>query len=299
MIAERRQNEMQLRRYLLGQAGEEEQRAIEHGLLTDQEYFDQLLKREEELIDEYACGAMQGADKECFEKHFLATPERRENLAFAQALHRYFTSQKRSRAGAGEVFHARPIRINIALTAAVAVLAVVSALLLLVTLQLRRQVEQNRAELSQDGQREKALSQQVEQQREQLNKLNQELARLQSPIFPVEPDTMALLITPGMTRAGDPIPTANLGPGIHRLRLALKIEDGSYRSYQVELQTAEGQAVWSRDNLKARRSGHLQTVEIVLPTTLLTRSDYLAVLTGKASTGIEKIGTYHFSIVRK
>src|SRR6266567_4520613 len=92
------QNEALFRRYLLGQVTGEEQRTVERNLLADQEYFDQFLKCEEDLIDEFACGAMIEADKEPFEGHFMATPERRESVAFAQAMQRYVLSQKRHRA---------------------------------------------------------------------------------------------------------------------------------------------------------------------------------------------------------
>lgn len=300
MISERQsEGEILLRRYLLGETFAEEQQAVEQRLLNDQDYFDRLLRCEEELIDEYARGTMAGPDKQRFEGHFLNSPERRESLVFAQALNRYISEHAQWNPARAGLFPKWPVVMEAALMAAVVILVVALGLSVRTTVQLRERVEQDRVQLSQAGQREKVLTQQVEQQREQLNKLGQELARLQSPIFPVEPDMVVLVLTPGMSRAGDPTATANLGPRIHRLRLALRIEDGSYRSYQVELQTAEGQAVWSRDNLKARRTGRLKTVEIILPTTLLTRSDYLAILAGKTSAGIEKIGTYNFSIVRK
>jgi hypothetical protein len=144
---------MLLRRYLLGQANEEEQRVVEHSLLAEQEYFDQLLRCEEELIDEYACGAMKGADKECFEKHFLATPERRESVAFAQAMLRYFASRKRSRAGAGEIFPAHSAADQYRPSGDRGSAGGLPRHCLFMTPQLRQQVEQNWAELSRAEQR--------------------------------------------------------------------------------------------------------------------------------------------------
>src|SRR5205809_12737 len=95
MIAGReREDEVMLRRYLLGQTSEEEQLALEQRLLNEQEYFDHLLRSEEELIDEFTRGEMADPDREKFEGHFLSSPERRESLLFAQALNRYLSTHK-------------------------------------------------------------------------------------------------------------------------------------------------------------------------------------------------------------
>ena len=296
MIAGQRQNEVLFRRYLLGQASEEEQRAIERDLLADQEYFDQFLRCEEELIDEYACGAMIGADKECFERHFMVSPERRESVAFAQAMHRYFLEQKRHRAESWGLSPAWAMRMNVALMVAVIVLVSVSGLLLRTTLQLRRLVEQNRVELSQAEQREKMLTQQIAG----LTSLVQELTKVESPTHKDDSDLASLVLKPGLSRAGDPSATLYLSPNIHRLRLVLKIEGETHRSYRAEVQTVEGEAVRSYDDLKAKRTGSNWIVEIVLPAAIVTRSDYLVILSGTTSSGdSDKIGTYHFSVIRK
>jgi hypothetical protein len=51
--------------------------------------------------------------------------------------------------------------------------------------------------------------------------------------------------------------------------------------------------------LQARQTGQRQTVEITLPATLLTRSDYLVMLTGITPTSADKVGTYHFSVIKR
>ena len=294
------EDEILLRHYLLGQASAEEQRTIEQRLLSDQDYFDQLLRFEEELTDEYARGEMESPDREKFEGHFLNSPERRESLAFSQALTRYFLARRQQSAIRPGLFSRWPLLIEATLMAAVVVLVGVLGLMLRTTMQLREQVEQNRSQRVQAEQQVAMLTRQIEQQQEQLNQLEQELARLEPLIRQSDSDLLSLVLTPGLSRAGDPTATLNLASGIHRVQLDLKIEDGSYRSYRAEIQTAEGEVVWSREGLKARRTGHQQVIQIALPTVLLTRSDYLVMLTGIASTGAsDKIGTYHFSIIRK
>jgi len=80
-----------IRRYLLGRlsngAGEE----LEQNILTNAELFEELLVVEDELIDEYLAGKLDQDERASFEQHFLATPERHEQLRFARALNRYVT----------------------------------------------------------------------------------------------------------------------------------------------------------------------------------------------------------------
>jgi len=75
-----------IRLYLLGEANEEERRRVEESLLGDSEYVERLRVIEEELIDDYARGAMAASERKLFEKHFLSTPKRMNKLAAARAL---------------------------------------------------------------------------------------------------------------------------------------------------------------------------------------------------------------------
>lgn len=78
-----------IRRYLLGDATDEDQRrSIEGRLLTDDEYYEELLVEEDELIDRYLSGALTDNERKQFEKHFLATPERHQKVHFARAFKR-------------------------------------------------------------------------------------------------------------------------------------------------------------------------------------------------------------------
>jgi anti-sigma factor RsiW len=90
-----------IRRYLLGQltdgAGEE----MERDLLANEEIFAELLIIEDELTDEYVNGRLPPHERANFERHFLATPERQEDLRFAQALNRYIKADKNNKQTAG------------------------------------------------------------------------------------------------------------------------------------------------------------------------------------------------------
>jgi hypothetical protein len=90
-----------LRRYLLGQLTDGARDEIEQDLLANDELFEELLVLEDELADEYVDGRLEQADRPNFENHFLATPERKQNLRFARALNRYVTTHEKRRESIG------------------------------------------------------------------------------------------------------------------------------------------------------------------------------------------------------
>jgi len=86
--------ELQIRRYLLGQLSDGASEEMERDLLANEEIFAELLIIEQELTDEYVNGGLTPDERANFERHFLATPERQEDLRFAQALNRYVKAHK-------------------------------------------------------------------------------------------------------------------------------------------------------------------------------------------------------------
>jgi anti-sigma-K factor RskA len=84
--------QQRIRQYLLGQVSDGAREEIEQEFLGNDEVFAELLIIEEELTDEYVNGCLSPEDRAQFESHFLATPERQEDLQFARALSRYVTT---------------------------------------------------------------------------------------------------------------------------------------------------------------------------------------------------------------
>lgn len=72
--------------YLLGELSEEERTKFEIRYLADDSLFEQMLLVKEDLIDDYVRQRLDAATREKFERHFLATPEGRQEIAFARAL---------------------------------------------------------------------------------------------------------------------------------------------------------------------------------------------------------------------
>src|SRR5262249_47624141 len=72
--------------YLLGELPEKQQAEIEDHAFQDQEYLENILAVENDLIDEYVRGEIPAAKRHKFESHFLASEERRRKVEFARAL---------------------------------------------------------------------------------------------------------------------------------------------------------------------------------------------------------------------
>jgi len=81
--------EKQIRQYLLGEMAEAEMSQFEARLMTDDEFFEMLLVIEDELIDERAANELSAEEQTGFDTYFLTTPQRRERLELARALHGY------------------------------------------------------------------------------------------------------------------------------------------------------------------------------------------------------------------
>jgi len=328
MIAMQQSEKKSLRRYLLGEAAGEERSQIEQRLLTDEDYFNELLRIEEELTDEYVRGELQQGEKEDFELYFVNNPERRERVEFAKDLNRYLSTQTVKQAVPSACDEPQPggdwlpfavlgsrAAIGAALCA-ILLLATGSALLWRETLHLRSQVQQFQSQRSQSEQHEQELIRQIDQQLAQNNEFAMQFERQQSELAKLrrelagllyggsqhqgESNVVSLLLAPGLSRAPEVASSANLLSSTQRLRLELEIGQENYKSYHAEVQTVEGSVVSSQEDLKPHKTSHNRTVTVVLPAAVINRSDYLVMLDGISANGVhEKIGTYYFKVVRK
>jgi len=292
-------DEMLLRRYLLGEVSEEEQRAIEQRLLTDQDYFDCLLRAEEGLIDEHVQGRIRGREAQEFESRFLRNPARCDQVEFAKTFHRYLAnqlSQREAPVSQAIVLPRWRLALEIGLACALIALGVFSLSLFRKVTGLREQVREAQS-LAEHHAGELAL--QVKREQEQVEDLRQEVARLESASSGAA-TVASLVLVPGVARNADWAATVNLSSQTKKLKLVLQFDEGNYRAYRAELQTVEGTVVWTGDGLIPRKGRDMSSVDLTLPAELFTRSDYLIMLSGVNANGnVDKVATYYLNIVRK
>jgi hypothetical protein len=318
-----------IRRYLLGDIAEPYRELIEARLLTDPQYFNQLVRGEEELTDQYVRRDLSQAEREMFESHFVNGPERREDVAFALALHRYVSSKAIGRPVAGgprawtafltDLSPRWRMARNAALACAALLLTVAVAWLLMETARLQRRLAEVAAERAEsrrmeqelkrslDEQRSRGedLARQLEISRSRLAQIDREIAGLSKAAGErqTEAGVISLALFPGLGRdASDNAQTrtAILSPGARRLRLELVTDHPGFTRYRAEVLTAEGDLVWSRDALRERSTRIGRAVVITLPVALLTKNSYLVTLSGAAAgDSYARIGSYYFDITRK
>jgi hypothetical protein len=78
-----------VRRYLLGDLPEEEQRRIEELFMSDAGYREEVLIAEDDLIDDYLDGLLDEHERRRFAEYFLATPQQQQKVRIARTLKRY------------------------------------------------------------------------------------------------------------------------------------------------------------------------------------------------------------------
>jgi anti-sigma factor RsiW len=319
------ENEGLIARYLLGELPEEEQVRVEDRFFTDDEYFELLSAVEYDLIDDYVNGELTERERQQFEKHFLASPKRRQQVEYAKALMKSASAtevmemalpsegRRESVSWWQSVLASLRPRSPLAAFSLAATLVVGIGFVWLVveTGRLRNQLGQLQEERSTLQQQEQEFQQQVAQQRQrsdelakqldqeriERNRLERELAGLRQP----RSSFLSFILTPGLARSIEGAKKLVIPSGTDSIQLQLDLDrQDEYRSYRAELRTADGDEVWSQDMLRARPTDQGQAVFLTVPARLLASGDYLLTLSGLTTRGVfEAVGSYQFSVVRR
>jgi hypothetical protein len=84
-----------------------------------------------------------------------------------------------------------------------------------------------------------------------------------------------------------------------RLQIGLERED-DYQSFRVELRTAQGQEVWTQDQLRSRQSRAGRVINLIIPGGVLGSGQYELALKGALSPQqIEDVRFYYFDVSKK
>jgi hypothetical protein len=320
-------NEKLIARYLLGDLPEEQQVEIEDRAFADKEYLALVTSVENDLIDDYARQELSETERRKFEGRFLASAERRKRVEFAKALvrvpvaaavpERVVVSQPAQWTWRDSLY-AFLIGLNpaakIATVAVMLFLAVGGAWLFVETMRLRNQLTQLQAqnqtrqnELQQQVQAEHRRSEELnaqltqeKQQREQSDESLRQLSETGSET-PARPVIASLTLLPGLSRGGGEKSSLILAGDARLVRLQIGIDPNEpYKIFAVELRTAAGRQVWTRENLTARTRGRARAVSLTLPASVLKSGDYELRLSGRQEGGeSEDVGFYYFDVKKR
>jgi hypothetical protein len=252
-----------LRQYLLGNLPPEERASLEERLLTDDEFYQELLIVEDELVDQYLSGDQSKAERESFEAHFLLAPERQQKVRFSRTLKKYLHHAEQTAANANVVARvaaAEPVPVPAADRGSVRmpffsflksnpVLAysLAAAVVLVIGLVSR--------------------------------------TALRNPVSQGPSQVLAVALTPGLTRDSGEVTKISIPPGTDTLQLKLQLPQADYTSYRARLVAADQSELWSAEDLKPVFSNDTRFIEANIPSHVVKPGDYEIKVAGRLSSG--------------
>ena len=295
-----------LRQYLLCVLGEEARLRLDERLLVDDEFAQRVSLAESELIDDYACGRLNAADRNQFARRFLVTDERRNALRLSTALNVFAESEPPLRNVVGVAKEAKPSwgdtfgaffgftrRPGFAFAGAAAVLLVVVGLIWFAnrgSRQLQPTVARTESPAQSQPQTEPspalASSQPTPDVKPQ--------SKPTPPERNVSPAVATFVLLPGALRSGGSTTRIAVPRGEHDVvRLNLILENAGAGPYFAELANANGQTVMVKKDLKPHVNGQTK-VTIEVPARLIQTDDYQVKLQRKTDGKLESVGRYYF-----
>lgn len=275
-----------LKNYLLGNVPAAVEERIETRLLKDREYGEAIAAAQNELLDDYAAGALNAVERAKFEEHFLNTPERVEKLQFARVLGQHAGAEARRGAATREKSPAPSRRRTFTLKFLVPVAAVLLLAFGIVLWKLRPDlIPHGRSTVS-------ARNQKIEQEATRLNEWQHAGAA------PPEVSTSVPVLTlePLLFRESERSRRVAVGDGAEIVRLRLELLEDKYPTYRVTLQSPEGGEIFTLGGLRSRASDGGRLIIIDVPPGAVPPGSYLVRLSGAEAGGASAvdIGSYFF-----
>lgn len=304
-------------RYLLNDLPKEEQLRFEDEYFADHDLFEQMEAIEEDLIEDYFRNRLTATEHAKFERHYLATPERREKIAFGEALVSV----------ASELTKPTPdpsppsswwswLLPKPAVGWAFATLLLLAACtwLFVETRKLRSMINQIQVQTAVREQQQQRHAQELQQQaaaqRERSDQLTRELAEAQTQIAQLRagnsnpaqaPSLLATIVFLPPTQGTAPAQDLVIRPGISFVQLVCRFYSDVFKSYRAVLRPTGGDAVWDQSGLKLKtQASGSKAVVVSLPAYLFTKTEsYTLMLSGVASDGGFREIVYNFRVVRQ
>ena len=314
-------------KYFFGELSDDERRQLEQRYFTDSEFLERMRAIEAELIEDYVGGALPKEAAAKVEAHMLQSPHQQQKLAFTQSVFRVATKQTDAsrptakttrKSGSLPLMFSRYIFTPTA--AAIAALVITfsfAAWIVFDVSRLRRELGELRKEQVAARSREQELQAVIAQLQESKktsgdvsgeqinsqkpNSTNEINARehnpSQLPSGTSEPSVAILVLSPTVFRSEQELPNeVQILKNTRALQLQLLYDGAGASNYQAVVETADGDELLVKTNLKTKRAGDKQIVKLEIPSNLLTNRTY--VLTLRASSGAD-LRRYTFSVTKK
>jgi hypothetical protein len=312
--------EASLIRYLLGELSETDQALVEEKFITDPEVHTLLCEVENDLIADYVRGRLVPGERERFERHYMATADRRR-VQVAEVLLRWIDRYRSTQPSVAPIFERLPwwqrlaipvpsFRWVAGLIAAVGVLLIVlgGGWLTNGARQLRNEANTVRLE---SMRREMELLQEIDNAKQRNAELAVEIEQLRkrlhpqvtkSPIASVLPGVIKLVMVDGTLRGegAGVTPLLVIKSETEKVQLIYKMEDSGYPCYRAEIKSADGEKIWSSESINPSLSRSVATFTITLPASELANGAYTLSLSGVNKTGdVDPLSKPSFQVERR
>lgn len=264
--------EQQLRRYLLGDLSPDEASSLEVRYFSDDQAFGELLAAEDDLIDDYARGALSPPER-AYVRELLRSSERLRRSAQQARSLTPLTAEIGWQATAGAAASrpsARPW-----LLAAASLLAVVVA-----------------------GAGWRLLV------RPGVRPAPPRLTAAPAPVTPPQavapraPTVVAVVLTRPVRGAGQKNQLL-LRRGVETVELVALVDDGDYLAYRGSVASSSGKRVWQSGLVSSRPAGDAARLTLRLPASALSDGDYTLTVVGRTDNGrFEEVADYPLHVVR-
>jgi hypothetical protein len=310
--------EIRMYRYLLGDLPEAEATALEQQLFTDDETFEQMWEIENRLVDGYVRGRLSLTDREKFERHYLASPVHRQRIRVAEELIKKadgsltdagveaprvsWWTKLSGRSGISRSWW------RVAEAAAIFLLLMAVSLWLSIDrLRLRREMARLTVESETRRIREQALTDEIAAARNRNEEMRVELERLrgeQNAGTQATPRTLRgiipFVLSPRLIRGGDDPQSLAIPRSVGVIRLLMRVEQVTSRTFQAAVREVGGRRIWNRSNLNPRLEDAVYAVAVDIPAGRLAPGDYILTLSARDSAGEpEEVNSYYFRIIKQ
>ncbi len=302
-------------RYLLGCLTDDESERLDEHSIMDNIVAAQLRRVEDDLVDAYVSGTLDGELRERFESVYLASPRRRRKVAFAQTLMAVVDRQAETApdeaprvptpgrgriaaAAAGSLPAGRAVwQTWFRRLTAAALLLLCTGVLFLQDLQLRRGLKEAQRHTADADQRVQVLAGRLAAERAANTSMTEALARVRS----AKPAAAVALVLVAQTRGVSRAPIIAVRPGSDAVPLDLLLEPAVFTRYQASLRDpALNRTLWRSQMLTPEPSRRPPTVSVAVPAALLKPQHYSVDLAGgRSADPLEIAASYVFQVVRQ
>ncbi|MEP7075682.1 MAG: hypothetical protein ABI878_07700 [Acidobacteriota bacterium] len=317
--------------YLLGGLSDSELERLDEMTFTDGEFAEAVKIAEKDLVDSYVAGELSGPMREQFESHYMASPIRREKLAFARALDKFASHAANApdptpaplrvaetKASSGwfkELLESLGLlgggnrRFAFAAGAAMVVLLLLGGWLI-----FRGSAEKRASDIATGTNKIEnpplptatplptasgvPITVPTPNTKPTISPTQEATPTPKRTVEPSQP-TVAMFVLPAPLRGAGPLTQVKLAPGTQFAQFSMGLESNDYTSYRVELHGAGGgPSLWNSGTMPSRGS-KTASLSAKIPTKLLRSQIYSFTVSGITKDGTaENIGDYSFRVIK-